>query len=418
MTRKSTDSGERARPQGATIAGRHVGLLAAALCMTFCMTLGEHPTTTLQAQQPTSVSGEVSCDDCVITLDTVATLGGWDDSGIPVITPFSRVAVDHQGRFLITHLTYPAISVFSPSGEFLGMVGQRGEGPGEYEAIAHVNVGPRFIHVFDFRRGRTVLDRNFEVVRIDPSPGPVLSSVVLSTDEVAYAVQAAEPATVGHQLHILDRAGRIRRFGGDPPAEPGQQSQRFVVAGDDGTFWAVRQQANRLVRWDLEPEPRVSRIFDRTVEPFERHNPPTETWPRSLNVGSMLDDNGLWIAWQTPDPEWTDRISPGGQIPEAPWQTVLDGWLDLIDPQTGRTLARYRGDDALLGFAHGSRYVVAYHEPESGGAYLHLLEPALSRADAGRSAAGDIGAGPRPLSSGAPARAGPQPSPRRMRPFR
>lgn len=364
----------------ATHAGRHAGLLAAALCLALCPALSEFPTTALRAQQPTPVSGDVSCDDCVITLDTVATLGGWDDSGIPVITPFSRVAVDHQGRFLITHLTNPAISVFSPSGEFLGMVGQRGEGPGEYEAIAHVNVGPRFIHVFDFRRGRTVLGRDFEVVRIDPSPGPVLSSVVLGTDEVAYAVQAAEPATVGHQLHILNLAGRINRFGGDPPLAPGPQSQRFVVAGDDRSFWAVRQQANRLVRWDLEPEPRVSRVLDRTVEPFEAHNPPAETWPRSLNVGGMLDESGLWIAWQTPDPEWTERISPGGQIPEAPWQTVLDGWLDLIDPETGRTLARYRGDDALLGFAHGSRYVVAYHEPDSGGAYLHLLEPAVSRA--------------------------------------
>ena len=380
MTRVSTERGEASRRQAATNTGRPVRLLAIALWLALGVAFGQHPTTALRAQQPTQVSGEVSCAECVITLDTVATLGGWDDSGIPVITPFSRVAVDHQGRFLITHLTYPAISVFSPSGEFLGMVGQRGEGPGEYEAIAHVNVGPRFIHVFDFRRGRTVLGRDLEVVRTDPSPGPVLSSVILGTDEVAYAVHAAEPAAVGHQLHILDRAGRIRRFGGDPPPEPGPQSQRFLVAGDNSTFWAVRQQANRLVRWNLEPEPTVTRIFDRTVEPFERHNPPAETWPRSLNVGSMLDDSGLWIAWQTPDPKWTERISPGGQVPEAPWQTVLDGWLDLIDPETGRTLARYRGDDALLGFAHGSRYVVAYHEPNSGGAYLHLLEPAVSRA--------------------------------------
>lgn len=396
----STENREAPRWQGAANAGRNAWLLAAALCMA----LGEHPSTALWAQQPTAVSGEVSCDECVIRLDTVATLGGWDDSGIPVITPFSRVAVDHRGRFLITHLTYPAISVFSRSGEFLGMVGQRGEAPGEYEAIAHVNVGPRFVHVFDFRRGRTVLDRDFEVVRTDPFAGPVLSSVVLGADELAYAVQIAEPAMVGHQLHILDLAGRIGRFGGDPPLEPVPQSQRFVVAGDDRTFWAVRQQTNRLVRWDLEPEPRVARILDRNVEPFERHNPPTETWPRSLNVGSMLDENGLWIAWQTPDPGWTDRISPGGQVPEAPWQTVLDGWLDLIDPETGRTLARYHGDDALLGFAHGSRYVVAYHEPDSGGAYLHLLEPAVSRRDS-------LGSPPR-AASGPHPRATPCPSSR------
>lgn len=355
-----------------------------------CVALGACAATTLSAQEPTPVSGEVSCAECVITLDTVATLGTWDDSGIPVITPFSRVAVDHRGRFLITHLTYPAISVFAPDGEFLGIVGRganRTGGAGdrtiEFDAIAHVNVGSRFIHVFDFRRGRMVLDQDFELVRMDPSLGQVLSSVVLDAGSVAFAVPAAEPATVGHRLHILDLGGRTAHFGADPPPDQGPQTQRFLVTGDDSSVWVVSQQANRLVRWDLEPTPTVARIFDRTVEPFERHNPPTETWPRSLNVGSMLDENGLWIAWQTPDPEWTERISPGGQIPEAPWQTVLDGWLDLIDPATGRTLARYHGDDALLGFANGSRYVVSYHEPDSGGSYIHLLEPRLSRVSSG-----------------------------------
>ena len=345
----------------------------------------------LRAQQPTPVSGEVSCAECVITLDTVATLGTWDDSGIPVITPFSRVAVDHGGRFLITHLTYPAISVFSLDGEFLGIVGRGADRPRddeertvEFAAIAHVNVGPRFIHVFDFRMGRMVLDRDFEVVRTDGSVGQVLSSVVVDADRVAFAVPAAEPAAVGHRLHILDLAGRTTHFGGEPAPGRDPQRQRFVVAGDDRTVWVVRQQTNRLVRWDLEPAPGVTRVLDRGVEAFERHNPTTETWPRSLNVGSMLDESGLWIAWQTPDPEWTERISPGGQIPEAPWQTVLDGWLDVIDPATGRTLARYHGDDALLGFANGAPYVVSYHEPDSGGAYIHLLEPRLSRVSPGR----------------------------------
>lgn len=366
--------------------------------------MGPWAATTLSAQQPTPVSGNVSCAECVITLDTVATLGTWDDSGIPVITPFSRVAVDHRGRFLITHLTYPAISVFARDGEFLGIVGRgvdrtggagnrsaaSGNRPGaggdrvvEFDAIAHVNVGPRFIHVFDFRRGRMVLDQDFELVRTDPSLGQVLSSVVLDEDQVAFAAPVPEPASVGHQLHFIDLAGRLSHFGRDPPSDRSPQPQRFLVTGDDRTVWVVSQQANRLVRWDLEPTPAVARVFDRTVDPFESNTPRTETWPRSLNVGSMLDENGLWIAWQTPDPEWTERISPGGQIPEAPWQTVLDGWLDLIDPATGRTIARYQGDDALLGFANGSRYVVSYHEPDSGGSYIRLLEPRLSRVSSG-----------------------------------
>ncbi len=334
---------------------------------------------TLAAQQPTPVSGEATCADCVITLDTIATIGGWEDAGLHVITPFSQVAVDRRGRILVTHLSYPEISVFSPEGEFLGTVGRGGTADGEYEAIAHVSVGGRYIHVFEFQRGRTVLDHDFEVVRTDRSIPQVLSSVVTDTDEVAFALHVPGSTGVAHQRLVLDMMGRTVSFGGADPVRRGPQMQRFVVAGDEATFWAVRQQANRLVRWDLEPSPAVARVFDRTVEPFERDNPSTQSWPRSLNVGAMLDEAGLWIAWQTPDPEWTERISPGDPIPEVPWQTVLDGWLDLVDPSTGQTIARYQGGDALLGFAHGSGYLVSYHEPRAGGAYIHLLEPKLVR---------------------------------------
>ncbi len=337
------------------------------------------PASTLSAQTPTPVSGEVSCADCVITLDTIATIGGWEDAGLHVITPFSQVAVDRRGRILVTHLRYPEISVFTPEGDYAGTVGRGGAADGEYEAIAHVNVGGRYIHVFEFQRGRTVLDHDFEVVRTDRSIPQVLSSVVTDTDDVAFALHVPGATGVAHQRLVLDMMGRTVSFGGAEPVRRGPQMQRFVVAGDEDTFWAVRQRANRIVRWYLGPEPAIARVFDRTVDAFERDNPTDRSWPRSLNVGALLDDNGLWIAWQTPDAEWTERISPGEPIPEVPWQTVLDGWLDLVDPSTGRTIARYQGDDALLGFAHGSRYLVSYHEPRAGGAYIHLLEPSITR---------------------------------------
>ena len=179
------------------------------LCATLCIP----PSPALSAQQPIPVSGEVTCADCVITLDTVATIGGWEDSGLHVITPFSQVAVDRRGRILVTHLSYPEISVFDPSGEYLGTVGRGGSRPGEHDAIAHINVGSRFVHVSEFHRGRTMLDHDFEVVRTHRSLGQVLSSVVLDADEVAFAVPVPEPETVGHQLHILDPRGTIASYG-------------------------------------------------------------------------------------------------------------------------------------------------------------------------------------------------------------
>ena len=148
-----------------------------------------------------------------------------------------------------------------------------------------MNVGGRYIHVFEFQRGRTVLDHDFEVVRTDRSIPQVLSSVVTDTDEVAFALHVPEGTGAAHQRLVLDMMGRTVSFGGADPVRRGPQMQRFVVAGDEETFWAARQQANRIVRWDLEPSPAVVRVFDRTVEEFERDNPAEQSWPRSLNVG-------------------------------------------------------------------------------------------------------------------------------------
>lgn len=379
-TRRFTGLAPRLPPTPAALYAALTSGLTPALAALIATLAAPQPAT-LSAQAPTPVPGEVTCADCIITLDTIATIGGWEDAGLHVITPFSQVAVDRRGRILVTHLSYPEISVFSPEGDYVGTVGRGGTADGEYEAIAHVNVGGRYIHVFEFQRGRTVLDHDFEVVRTDRSIPQVLSSVVTDTDEVAFALHVPGATGIAHQRLVLDMVGRTVSFGGAEPVRRGPQMQRFVVAGDEDTFWAVRQQANRIVGWDLGPEPAVTRVFDRTIDAFERDNPTDQSWPRSLNVGAMLDDNGLWIAWQTPDAQWTERISPGDPIPEVPWQTVLDGWLDLVDPSTGRTIARYQGDDALLGFAHGSRYVVSYHEPRVGGAYIHLLAPNITRAD-------------------------------------
>jgi len=64
----------------------------------------------------------------------------------------------------------------------------------------------------------------------------------------------------------------------------------------------------------------------------------------------------------------------------APDDEVYDGWLDLVDPATGRTLARHHQDDAIRGgFAEGSSNLVVYHENEAGVPFLRFLKPRLSR---------------------------------------
>lgn len=341
----------------------------------------------LSAQIPERVSGEVSCAECFITFDTVLTIGGLDGPGMHVVSPFSHVAVDRRGRILVAAADQAEISVFDSSGRFLRTVGRRGEGPGEYGSISHIAVGPRYIHIFDPRDGQTILDHDFRVVRTDPFPGQIGSAFVVGDGSVVFAGDEPTSAAIGHNLHMISGSGEIVSYDhdGEPYPSPltGSTSRRSFVAGAGDALWEVGVVDNRLVRWDLVPEPRVARVIERQVVEFDRAAPPyvVENFPGSgrsgRNVGAMLDDEGLWIIWHTPDPEWTGSLSAGDILSLV--VKLSDGWLDLVDPDTGRTIGRHHQDGIFLGFAGGSGYAVAYHETDAGVPFIHLLEPRLSR---------------------------------------
>jgi len=69
---------------------------AATLLLAFGTT--QAPAVQLSAQHTEQVSGEVTCGECVITLDTVVTIGGLDGPGVDLISEVSRVAVDQNAR--------------------------------------------------------------------------------------------------------------------------------------------------------------------------------------------------------------------------------------------------------------------------------------------------------------------------------
>lgn len=340
----------------------------------------------LSAQRPERVSGEVSCAECFITLDTVLTIGGLDGPGLHVVSPLSHVAVDRRGRVLVAAVDQAEISVLDSNGKFLRTVGRRGEGPGEFESISHIAMGPRYIHVFAPGSGRTILDHDFRVVRTDRFPGQIGSAFVMSDDHVVFAGDMPTSASAGHKLHMVSRAGEVVSYGHDGGRYPSQltawMSPRSMAAGANDALWEIGVDENRLVLWELVPEPRVARVIERDVVEFDRAAPPhvVENFPGSRksgrNTGAMLDDQGLWIIWHTPDPEWTESVSTGDILSLV--AKLSDAWLDLVDPDTGRTIGRHHQDGILLGFASGSRYVVAYHETDAGVPFIHLLEPRVS----------------------------------------
>lgn len=340
-------------------------------------------TGSVRAQEPAQVSGAVSCETCTITLDTIASIGGIQGKGLGVVTEHSVVAVDGRGRFLLSELRQNEFSVFDSSGKFIRTVGRQGDGPGEYQiGISQIAPGPRFIHVFENHRGRTLLDHEFNVVRTDRFPGQVLHGYAYVTDSEGVVMMAdiPTPNAVGHNFHILRHSGEMISFGGD-------RAPSFHVTGNAETMWALQGSVNRVVRWRLGAEPQVSRTIDRTVEAFD--SGPRDRWPGTGSGGIKLDEKGrLWIRWFTPDSEWIEpkvKPKPGQRpLPPPPLQQVFDNYLDVFDPRTGRTLARHRSD-GLIKFVNGygpssARYVYAIEQNDAGVVYLHLMVAGLERA--------------------------------------
>lgn len=337
---------------------------------------------TLAGQQPVRVSSDVVCAECVITIDTVVTLGGLDGEGVEAIHLSSTVAIDARERILVANIMEPRIYVFDMAGRFLRTVGGPGEGPGEYGWISHVNAGQRYIHVFEYD-GRTLLDHDFAFVRRDRFPGQVRQSFVMDTEVVAFSSWIPSPDAAGHTLHLLAPSGEMKSHGDSRHRVPDLFGG--VVTGGGTSLWTIEWESTTVTQWDLLPEPTVARIWRRAVDEWDRHDrgPNGLAVPRPVNTGAMLDERGLWIVRIGPDPALGERPSEQNRPKADPVQYMGDSWVELLDPNTGETLARYFDKGFLFGFAAGSRYLVGYHETEAGVPYIHLLEPRLSRGGAG-----------------------------------
>lgn len=330
------------------------------------------------AQEVITVPDAVSCPRCVISLERVVTLDGRTGPGAQYVSDEPIVAIDRRGRVLVSRIALPMateIAVFDSTGSFLRTVGRSGDGPGEYRSIVHINVDEEHIHVFDLlSRRRTLLDHDFEVVATHRVRGQVMSSVVLSREEILFFANVPLPAQVARPLHILNLAGELESFGEDGSVYRGYTS-RLVVGGSAARLWSLEGMTNRLVEWDVRSR-RPVRIIERRVDWFDRE--PRDTWPTTGITSIREDAAGLWIVGVGPDSRWTERrrVEAGGPFPDVPRQDVIDGWLELVDPGTGRTIARTRVDHGML-WVPGSDLLAVLREDDLGFPHVDLVRARL-----------------------------------------
>ena len=133
-----------------------------------------------------------------------------------MISLYSVVAVDRRGRIHIAEPQQPEISVFDATGEYLRTLGGRGTALASSGMSRTSMSAPSSSMSSDRRRGRTLLDHDFNVVDVHRFPGVVDETFVTDSDDVVWMVgDVPMSASVGHRIHILGLSGEIRAFGGD-----------------------------------------------------------------------------------------------------------------------------------------------------------------------------------------------------------
>lgn len=357
------------------------------LCSGLGLSVPGHPEVGpyLSAQEARRASGEVLCEGCRITFDTLVSLGGVDVPGADVITDGATVAVDAFGRILVAGGRVPEIAVFDSTGVLVKRVGRRGQGPGEFTRISQIDVGDQYVHVFDYNNGRILLDKQLNVIRTDRVGGQIIHTAIVAGDAVLFSTDVHTSESAGHPIHRLDPDGSVRSSGGEEVVYRRRMGQR-VVAASEGRVWTIDPPSNLVEAWQYGPT-RAKReaSIQREVSWFDRDKAvDTFMWPRSYVRDALLTDDGLWVVSHTPDQNWTHRMRDSGPIPDEPSQTILDGWLELLNPKTLRTVTRVRSDYVLLGFAKGSELLVAYSESEIGVPIIHILRVRLEESPPAR----------------------------------
>jgi hypothetical protein len=345
------------------------------------------PLVLIFAAAPTAASSQETvvlregCAACRIQLDAVVRLS--DDALPGVANIGSKVARDSRGRWFLGSDLHPQIAVFDSTGGFIGAVGRRGKGPGEFQSIRHFYIGPgdtlvvydnallrRSIHAPDLRH-----------VRVDPMPGSALQVQPLPSGGALLNAHIATPQRVGHPLHVLDRQGRIvRSFGGERavvrPAQGMTAASRRIAVGRDGSIWTAFPWRYEIVERRSNGE--AVRTLRREVGWLPNSDGPSR-YPAPANPqlnGLWIDSaaNLLWVVATVPDPAYKAPPSPGPASQQG-IDAMLDLRIEVIDLSTREVLAGIRLPDVLYGFTSDG-FLLRLDENT---ARVHVLRPTLHR---------------------------------------
>jgi hypothetical protein len=330
-----------------------------------------------------------SCSDCRLSSELMATLGG--DSLAGYLTDYPLWAsMDGQSRIYVG-LQPPGdlLLTFDTSGQFLGHVGKRGRGPGEFVfPVSAVHTARGEILIWDFNAAMvTTLDTGHRFVgRVHQPYAPI---AVLPTGQRLVVAPMEDTAGIGYPLHLYSDSGRrvssLGATGGKFEDSERWRLRRAASVSPRGTIWAGHIDRFRVDEWSATGE--KLRTFTRTVSwmpPVTVRSAGVFGDRPTAHIEATTEDTEelLWVFSRVPSESWLEALGPPESergttsYPQRDQGRLYDTMVDVIDLRTGRLLVSTRHAGHIR-FVLKPGVVARYREDSIGTPLLDILRIGL-----------------------------------------
>lgn len=298
----------------------------------------------------------------------------------------TRLAQDSEGRFFAAPLAgRTEFASFSPRGQFLGVTGRSGQGPGEFQGITGVFVGPGdSVWVADQFWRVNVFSPDLAFVRTHPlTTGRVTDLLPLAGGNVVAAVHSTVDDRRGPIQFVGPEGEVLHAVGTRSPSALAVDEARFLALGPDGSIWFAHGGRylleNRSLRADLIQTAR------RDTGWFVSSDERSEDDRYSDRIDDLqVDSTGLlWVLvrktdlqWRPPAVEGRERTSHGGGIRLSVEEVgQRNEWiLEVLDPVRGALLHRLSLSGHYVGGLLPGRRCYEYTEDDLGNVFIHVHE--------------------------------------------
>lgn len=341
-------------------------------------------------QGPIELSANGICRACTLSLRELATLGKDTADGYLTDYPVDAV-MDRQSRIYVT-LQPPGdlVLTFDSTGRFLGRIGRKGRGPGEF--VFPVRVLARDngeLLIWDFNAAMlTTLDASLRYLRRRSQPN---APAAIMPDGKQVVVSAMfDDKRIGYPLHYYDVNGKLTSSFGETGRSYTDADRwrlaRAVSVSPRGTVWAAHSDAYVIEEWDNKPT--RLRVFRRTVSWMPPVNAPSDgVWGDRPNAKIMTlfeRDGLLWVFSRIPAREWQRALGQPSQrpgrrasYPKRNQGALFDTMVDVIDVSSNTLLLSQRLNmHVRFTLRHG---VVAAYAEEAAVPLLKVLRFGLQR---------------------------------------